>query len=157
MTTKAPKIKKPDITETQVVEAKRQVANETAIQNLNRDVQSIQEKLRQMSVQYDRQLSQMEKQAVAVHSAIDKLQHESANLQNRLNDQWNYSKGFYDGRRYIVSRAEQILCEQTGCRSREELAASGKIPPFWTSTLVLCLDDPPRVLNLAKKEERNGN
>ena len=70
----------------------------------------------------------------------------------RLIDQVSYSKGFYDGRKYIVSRAEEILCEQVGCKTREELATSGKLPSFWAATLVLCLNDPANVLDLAKKE-----
>jgi len=68
-------------------------------------------------------------------------------------DQVSYSKGFYDGRLYIVSQAERILCEQTGCKTREELMSTGKLPNFWISTLVVCLDDPPNVLNLAVKEK----
>lgn len=68
-------------------------------------------------------------------------------------DQVSYSNGFHDGRRYIVSQAERILCEQTGCKTREELMTTGKLPNFWISTLVLCLDDPPNVLPLTKKGE----
>jgi len=67
-------------------------------------------------------------------------------------DQVSYSKGFYDGRLYIVSQAERILCEQTGCKTREELMSTGNLPNFWISTLVLCLDDPPNVLPPTKKE-----
>jgi len=68
-------------------------------------------------------------------------------------DQVSYSKGFYDGRLYIVSQAERILCEQTGCKTREELMSTGKLPSFWIATLVVCLDDPPNVLNLVVKEK----
>ena len=65
----------------------------------------------------------------------------------------SYSKGFYDGRKYIVSTAESILCKQTGCKTRDELATSGKIPSFWTSTLILCLNDPPYVMDLTREKD----
>lgn len=71
-------------------------------------------------------------------------------------DRVSYSNGFHDGRRYIVSQAERILCEQTGCKTREELMLTGKLPNFWISTLVLCLDDPPNVLPLTKEGERKS-
>lgn len=63
-----------------------------------------------------------------------------------------YSEGFYDGRKHIVSKAEEILVKQLGLTPREELAGSGKIPEFWIATLVLCLADPPNVRNLVKSK-----
>lgn len=70
-----------------------------------------------------------------------------------ISDKLSYSKGFYDGRRYIVTEAEKILCRETGCKTRGQLIKTGKIPTFWKSTLTLCLQDMPNVLNLTKLEE----
>jgi len=72
-----------------------------------------------------------------------------------LRDQVSYSQGFYAGRKYIVSTAEGILCKSNHFETREELATSGKLPAFWTSTLVLCLDDPPGVLSQSLKKVRS--
>ena len=69
-----------------------------------------------------------------------------------MHDQAIYSQGFYDGRKYVVSQAEEILCKLNKCKTREELSESGKLPAFWLATLMLCLDDPPGVYCLSKKK-----
>lgn len=67
-----------------------------------------------------------------------------AQLHSEL-DQITYSKGFYDGRNYLVTTAENMMVKNLGFKSREELSISGKMPVFWVATLVTCLTDPPSV------------
>ena len=81
-------------------------------------------------------------------SAVERLEDQL----HKVHDQVSYSQGFYAGRKYIVSTAEEILCKSNHCKTREELATSGKLPAFWVATLVLCLDDPPGVLSLSEKK-----
>ena len=85
-----------------------------------------------------------------INSEIKKLRRELQDLDTQLNV--SYSKGFYDGRKYIVSTAEDILMCQTGCQTREDLAKTGNIPEFWTATLVKCFRDPTGVIPLAKTD-----
>lgn len=100
--------------------------------------------------------SQGSRAGEAVAKKFQELDHRLAKVEEgwrQFMDQVSYSNGFHDGRRYIVSQAERILCEQTGCKTREELMLKEKLPNFWISTLVLCLDDPPNVLPLTKNRE----
>ena len=89
----------------------------------------------------------------------DKIQ-ESEKVLEKLRselDQITYSKGFYAGRKYIVTTAENIMMKHFGCRSREELSTSDKMPAFWIATLVMCLDDPPLVLDITELQPDEGN
>lgn len=48
-------------------------------------------------------------------------------------------EGFSDCRRYIVTLAEGYLAESLKLTSRDALATSGQIPPWWIATLVKAL------------------
>lgn len=74
-------------------------------------------------------------------------------LKEAVNEQVNYAKGFYDGRRYVVSKAETFLLKELGFANREALADAGKLPAWWIITLVECLTDPPivaKVINITE-------
>ena len=63
-------------------------------------------------------------------------------LETGLNSQLYYSRGFYDGRRYIVSEAEAIMSQNNVSK-----------PAWWIAILVKCLIDPHNVYMLPKKQE----
>ena len=44
--------------------------------------------------------------------------------------------GFDEGVHYIVAHVEDILCNELGFKSREELVKSGKMPAIWIAALV---------------------
>jgi len=44
--------------------------------------------------------------------------------------------GFDEGVHYIVAHVEDILCNELGFNSREELVKSGKMPAIWIAALV---------------------
>ena len=85
---------------------------------------------------------------------IAALEQSYKDLEAGLSEQLHYSRGFYDGRQYIVRTAEKILSNNIGCQNRQELVESGKLPAFWIATLVECLTNPPNVYNFPREQQK---
>ena len=90
----------------------------------------------------EKQEKQVKRRCITPARQIALLTRRVDELETDLNSQLYYSRGFYDGRRYIVSVAEEIMDTESIPR-----------PAWWLGTLLKCLIDPPNLYNAAKKSE----